>query len=68
MNLHPATTKVIKTGKSKTPFLLFVGNRKHDESEVVKPVSIVLTGLLLAFVVVALGICLYAFYSGKLGR
>jgi hypothetical protein len=67
MNLHPATTKVIKAGRSRNPFLLFFGNRKHDENELAKPLSNALTGLLLVFVVLILGICVYAFFSGKLG-
>jgi hypothetical protein len=64
---QPAVTKVIKTGRSRAPFLLFFGNRKHDENNLEKPLSSVLTGLLLAFVVVVLCICVYAFLSGKLG-
>ena len=67
MNLHPATTKVIKAGRSRNPFLLFFGNRKHDENELTKPFSDVLIGFLLAFVVLILCICVYAFFSGKLG-
>jgi predicted permease len=67
MNLHPATTKIIKTGKSKTPFLLFFGNRKHDKNELTKPLSGMLTGFLLTFIVIILSICIYAFFSGRLG-
>jgi hypothetical protein len=68
MNSHPATTKLIKAGRSKTPFLLFFGNRKHDENELAKPpFSGLLTGLLVTLVVVVLCICIYAFFSGRLG-
>jgi hypothetical protein len=64
---HPATTKLIKPGRSRTPFLLFFGNRKHGENELAKPVSDVFTGLLLALIVIVLCICVYAFFSGRLG-
>jgi hypothetical protein len=67
MSLHPATTKVIKAGKSKAPFLLFVGNRKHEENGRTKSLSTAFTGFLLALAVVILGICIYAFLSGRLG-
>jgi hypothetical protein len=67
MNLHPATTKVIKAGKSKVSFLLFIGNRKHEENEHAKLLSTAFTGIVLALAIVILGICIYAFVSGKLG-
>jgi len=67
MNVHPATTRVIKAGSSRTPFLLFFGNRKQDEYEPVKLVPTVLTAVLLVLVTAALGICIYAFLTGKLG-
>ena len=67
MNVHPATTRVIKAGSSSTPFLLFFGNRKQDEYEPVKLVPTVLTAVLLVLVTAALGICIYAFLTGKLG-
>jgi hypothetical protein len=65
MNVHPATTRVIKAGRSRTPFLLFFGNRKQDENEPVKPGTTVLAVVLL--VTAILGICIYAFLTGKLG-
>jgi hypothetical protein len=67
MSFHRATTKVVKTGKSKTPFLLFFGNRKQDEKESVTQLSSVLIGILVIAVAAVLGICIYAFLTGKLG-
>ena len=67
MDVHPATTRVIKAGRSKTPFLLFFGNRKQDENEPIKPAPTVLTAVLLILVTAILGICIYAFLTGKLG-
>jgi hypothetical protein len=66
MSFHPATTKVIKAGRSKTLFLLFFGNRKQ-ENEPVKRLESVLTAVLLVLVATILGICIYAFLTGKLG-
>ena len=67
MNVHPATTRVIKAGRSETPFLLFFGNRKQDENEPVKPAPPVPAAVLLTLVTAILGICIYAFLTGKLG-
>jgi predicted permease len=67
MSFHPATTKVIKEGRSKTPFLLFFGNRKQDDSESAKQLTTLLISVLLVLVVTILGICVYAFLTGKLG-
>jgi hypothetical protein len=67
MNVRPATTRVIKAGRSKTPFLLFFGNRKQDENESVKLAPTVLAAVLLMLVTAILGICIYAFLTGKLG-
>jgi predicted permease len=67
MSFHPATTKVIKEGRSKTPFLLFFGNRKQDDSESAKQLTTMLISVLLVLVVTILGICIYAFLTGKLG-
>ena len=64
MDSHPATTKVIKAGRSKAPFLLFFGNRKQEEDE---PSSLLPTAILLVLVATVLGICIYAFLTGKLG-
>jgi hypothetical protein len=67
MSLPPSTTKFIKTGRSKNPFLLFFGNRKSHENEFDGPLPSIFTGLLFVLVVAALGICIYAFITGKLG-
>jgi len=67
MSFHPATTKVVKTGKSKTPFLLFFGNRKQEENESTQQLSSTLIGILVVVVAAVLGICIYAFLAGKLG-
>jgi hypothetical protein len=67
MSFHPATTKVIKQGRSKTPFLLFFGNRKQDDNESAKQLTTLLISVLLVLVVTILGICIYAFLTGKLG-
>jgi hypothetical protein len=64
MDFHPATTKVIKAGRSKTPFLLFFGNRKQEEDG---PAKLLPTTILLILVAIVLGICVYAFLTGKLG-
>jgi hypothetical protein len=67
MSPHPSTTKFIKTGRSKNPFLLFFGNRKGHQSNFDGPLPSFFTGLLLGLVVVAVAVCLYAFITGKLG-
>jgi hypothetical protein len=64
MDFHPATTKVIKPGRSKTPFLLFFGNRKQEENESTRLLP---TAILLVLVATVLGICIYAFLTGRLG-
>ena len=64
MSLRPATIRIIKAGKSKTPFLLFFGNRKQDENE---PLAPAVLAVLLMLVAAALSICIYAFLTGKLG-
>ena len=65
MKAHPGKTQFIKTGRSTDPFLLFLGNRKEDEFS--KPLSSVFAVFLLAFVLLILGVCIVAFFSGKLG-
>ena len=67
MSLHPSTTKFIKTGRSKNPFLLFIGNRKSHENELDGPIPSIFTGLLFVLVIAALAVCIYAFITGKLG-
>jgi hypothetical protein len=67
MSFRPATTRVIKAGRSKSPFLLFFGNRKQDENETLKLAPTVFTAVLLVLVAAALSICIYAFLTGKLG-
>jgi hypothetical protein len=67
MSSHLATTKIIKAGRSKTSFLLFFGNRKQDENEPVKRQPIGLITALVVLVITVLGICIYAFFAGKLG-
>ena len=67
MSFHPATTKVVKTGKSKSPFLLFFGNRKQEEKESTQQLSSALIGILVVAVAAVLGICIYAFLTGKVG-
>jgi hypothetical protein len=67
MSFHPATTKVIKAGRSKTPFLLVFGNRQQDEKEPAKQLSGLLIGVLVVAIATVLGICIYAFLIGKLG-
>jgi hypothetical protein len=66
MDIRPATTRVIKAGKSEHPFLLFFGRRKSEENE---PGSL-LSGAIISFVLtvaaIALGVCLYAFLTGTL--
>jgi hypothetical protein len=64
MEFHPATTKVIKPGRSKTPFLLFFGNRKQEEDG---PTRLLPTAVLLVLIATVLGICIYAFVTGRLG-
>ncbi len=65
MDFHPATTKVIKPGRSKTPFLLFFGNRKHEEED--EPARLLPTAILIVLVATVLGFCIYAFLTGRLG-
>ena len=67
MRFHPATTKVIKTSRSKSPFLLFFGNRKQEEKESTQQLSSALITILVVAVAAVLGICIYAFLTGKLG-
>ncbi len=64
MDFHRATTKVIKAGRSKTPFLLVFGNRRREEDG---PGSLLPTAILLVLVATVLGICIYAFLTGRLG-
>ena len=67
MSRHLSTPRFIKTGRSKNPFLLFIGNRKGHENELEGPLPNILTGLLFAIVIAAISISIYAFISGKLG-
>lgn len=67
MSSHIAATSVIKSGKSKTPFLLFTGNKKPlvDVSKgintgFVAPLFIVIAAALLFLII-------YAFFSGRIG-
>ena len=66
MSLNPST-RFIKTGQSKNPFLLFLGNRKTRENKLDEPISGFMTSLLFAIVFAALCICIYGFIWGKLG-
>jgi hypothetical protein len=65
MDFHPATTKVIKAGRSESPFLLFFGNRKQEDED--GPTRLLPTVVLLLLVATILGICIYAFVTGRLG-
>jgi hypothetical protein len=67
MSLHPSTTRFIKAGRSKNPFLLFIGNRKSHEDQLDGPLPNIFTGLLFVLVIAALAVCIYAFITGKLG-
>jgi len=67
MSLNPAPIKILKAGKSREPFLLFVGNRKHIDDERGDPLADVLIGLLLGLVMASIGICIFSFFRGKLG-
>ena len=66
MSFHPATTRFIKTGRS-TPYLLFFGNRKQDENEKIKQLPTAFIAILMILVLIVIGICFYAFLTGKLG-
>lgn len=67
MHSHPATTKVIKAGRSKNPILLFFGNRKRAENEAAESAYSIFTTVFIVLAAAVLCICLYAFLSGKLG-
>jgi hypothetical protein len=67
MSLYRSTTKFIKIGQSRNPFLLFVGSRKSQERSLDGPLSSIFTGLLFVLVAAALAVCIYAFITGKLG-
>jgi hypothetical protein len=67
MSVHAETTKVIKAGRSKSPFLLFFGNRKQDENEPFQRLSTVLIPALIVLILTVLGICIYSFFKGRLG-
>jgi hypothetical protein len=67
MSFHPATTKVVKQGRSKSPFLLFFGNRKQGDSDSAKQLTTLFISVFLILVATVLGICIYAFLKGKLG-
>jgi hypothetical protein len=64
MDFHRATTKVIKPRRSRTPFLLVFGNRSREEDG---SGSLLPTAILLVLVATVLGICIYAFLTGRLG-
>ena len=66
MSSHAATTRFIKTGRS-TPYLLFFGNRKQDENETVSEIPTLFISVLMVLVLTVIGICFYAFLTGKLG-
>jgi hypothetical protein len=66
MDIPSATTKVIKAGKSKHPFLLFFGRRRSEEDEHRNSLSGVITAFVLIAAVLALVVCVYAFLTGKL--
>jgi hypothetical protein len=66
MNNHPATTKIIKPGRSQRPFLLFTGNRKHAEDKTGESRSPLLISLLIAFAAIVIGTSLYLFFTGRL--
>jgi hypothetical protein len=67
MSFHPATTKVVKQGRYKSPFLLFFGNRKQGDSDSAKQLTTLFISVFLILVATILGICIYAFLKGKLG-
>jgi hypothetical protein len=66
MDIHSATTRVVKTGKSEYPFLLFFRRRRSEENELATPLSNVITAFVFLAAVLALVVCLYAFATGKL--
>jgi hypothetical protein len=67
MKFRPATTRVIKPGRSSNPFVLFTGSRKHSEDSSGEPFSTFLTTALLALVAALIFGCIYAFVKGKIG-
>ncbi len=67
MNSHPATTKLIKSGQSKSLFLLFTGNRKQSDDLAADVVTELLISLLIAVAAFVVTVCIYAFVTGKLG-
>ncbi|WP_260739776.1 hypothetical protein [Tunturiibacter lichenicola] len=67
MHSHPATTKIIKSGKSGSLYLLFTGNRKQSDDLAADAVTEVLISLLIAVAAVVVTVCIYAFATGKLG-
>lgn len=64
---HPATTKIIKSGRSNRLFLLFTGNRKQSDDIAADAVTEVLISLLILVAVAVACVCIYAFVTGKVG-
>jgi hypothetical protein len=67
MHSYPSTTKLIKSGQSKSLFLLFTGNRKQSDDLAADAVTEVLISLLIAVAAFVVTVCIYAFVTGKLG-
>jgi hypothetical protein len=67
MHSHPATTKIIKSGRSNRLFLLFTGNRKQSDDIAADAVTELLISILIAVVFAVACVCIYAFVTGKLG-
>ena len=65
MTSYPATTKIIKSGRSNRIFLLFTGNRKQSDDGAADGFTNVLIFILM--MVAVAGICIYAFVRGTLG-
>jgi hypothetical protein len=67
MTSYPATTKIIKSGRSNRIFLLFTGNRKQSDDAAADGFTNVLIFILTMIAAVVAGICIYAFVRGTLG-
>jgi hypothetical protein len=66
MEPHPATTRVIKAGRSRRRFLFFTGSRKHSEDQATQSLSQIFIPALIAFGAIVISITLYLFFTGKL--
>ncbi|WP_433973145.1 hypothetical protein [Tunturiibacter lichenicola] len=68
MPSYPATTKIIKSGRSNRIFLLFTGNRKQSDDATADSVTEkFIFILMMAFATVACICIIYAFVRGTLG-